>query len=100
MAAPSAARRGPAPSEIATLRRKPSTLPRSESAARSTACDAASTVSAELCMLPIAPDTRPRTATTDFVPAAAAATLPEISCVAAFCCSTDVAMAAVNCRIS
>jgi len=37
------------------------------------------------------------TPTTDFVPQAAAATLSDISSVAAFCCSTDVAMAPVNC---
>jgi hypothetical protein len=46
--------------------------------------------------LAIAWETRPKTATTDLVPDAAAATLPEISCVAAFCCSTEVAMAEVN----
>ncbi len=50
-------------------------------------------------MSAIAPETRCSTATTDFVPAAAAATLSEISLVAAFCCSTEVAIAEVNCRI-
>ncbi len=49
------------------------------SAAFSTAFDAVSTVSAELCISVMAPETRCSTATTDFVPDAAAATLSEIS---------------------
>ena len=48
--------------------RKPSTLPRRLSAAFSTAADAVSTVSAELCMSAMAPETRCSTATTDRVP--------------------------------
>lgn len=72
-------------------------LPRRLSAALSTACEAVKTVSAELCMPVMAAETRCSTETTDLVPDAAAATLLEISPVAAFCCSTEVAMAAVNC---
>ena len=63
---------------IATLRKKPSTLPRKSAAAFSTAWDAIKTVSAELCMSAIAVETRCRTETTDLVPDAAAATLLEI----------------------
>src|SRR4029077_3629306 len=85
------------PDYTATLWRKPSMLPRRLSAAFSTACDAASTVSAALCMSAMAPETRCSTPTTDFVPEAAAATLSDISPDAAFCCSTEVAMAPVNC---
>ena len=70
----------------ATLRRKSSTFSRRLPAAASTASEDASIVSAEPSVLPTAPATCSRTATTAFVPSAAPATLCVISLVAAFCC--------------